>query len=118
MRSTTLALALLGLLFAGAAPALAQGQPATTAITTDLTAGISQPAVTLVRWSYGYGPGWYGYYRGPRYYTYSPYYYYGAPQYYEYAPVVPYTGYYGTYYYPYTGGYRYVVPRRSFYYGF
>jgi hypothetical protein len=108
MRSATLTLALAGLLLAGAASALAVEPAANLAPTTNLTVGSDLPAVVTPVRRWVYGPGWYGYYGGPGYYTYRPYYYYGVPQYYDYSPVIPYTGYYGDYYYPYR--YRYWAP--------
>ncbi len=112
MRGASLTVALLGLLWAGSVPALAQERTANPVATPHVAAAVTPTTVTPVRWYYGYGPGWYGWYRGPRYYY--PYYGYVGPHYYGYAP---YAGYYGTYYSPYYG-FSYWGPRRSFYFGY
>ncbi len=120
MRSLLLSLMIIGLLFIGSVPALANGgaqsQNATATTAAYLSNATGQATVTPVARFYYGAPGWrgwYGYRYWPRYraYYYSPYYY--SNPYYSYYPGRTY-GYTG--YYPYD--FYYSGPRVQFGFGY
>lgn len=118
MRSATITLAVLGLLFVGTTFVSAQQLPLPVPAAPYVTTAANVVVVTPTQ-QYGYQPApeWYrDYYRYAPYDTYGPNVYrHGVPRYYEYH-AQPYSGYY--YYYPNGVGFEYPRPSRSFGYGF